>query len=164
MRPDKRLSGGTLKRGITLWNPPSRWTALSPEHPHNIAGHFWGEYAQRDSSLWNPIAPAITIWLVRDSACRSFGLYLLVLRGTVGGIVFAPGWRGQYRPLAIRPGKAGQSRSLPPARGVAAQGGQKGAADEPPPLHAKSPRRIAPSGASSFLFLAAIGRILRSAQ
>ena len=39
-------------------------------------------YAQRDLSLWNPAVEAITIWLVKDSACRSFSLYLLVLRET----------------------------------------------------------------------------------
>ena len=42
----------------------------------------YGGYAQRDLSLWKPIVEAIAIWLVGESACRSFGLYLLVLRGT----------------------------------------------------------------------------------
>ena len=44
-------------------------------------GLGWG-YAQRNSSLWNPIVEAIASGLVRESACRCFCLYLLVLRGT----------------------------------------------------------------------------------
>ena len=48
-------------------------------------------YAQRDSSLWKPIVEAITIWLVRDRACRCFGWYLSVLRGTEWGDGFCSG-------------------------------------------------------------------------
>ena len=47
-------------------------------------------YGQRDSSLWNPIVVAAARELVRESACRCFGWYLLVLRGTDGGMVSAP--------------------------------------------------------------------------
>ena len=90
----------------------SCWTGCVSGLDRYQAEIYVRSYAQRDSSLWNPIVEAAARGLVRDSACHSFGLYLLVLRGAVGGIFFAPGWSEQYRPLAIRPGKAGQSRSL----------------------------------------------------
>ena len=84
----------------------------------------YGRCAQRDSSLWNPIVGAIAIGLVRQTACRCFGWYLLVLRERWEGWFLLLFWKRRHRPLAIRPGKAGQRRSLP-GWGKAALGGQK---------------------------------------
>ena len=84
----------------------------------------YGRCAQRDSSLWNPIVGAIAIGLVRQTACRCFGWYLLVLRERWEGWFLLLFWKRRHRPLAIRPGKAGQSRSLSGWRN-AALGGQR---------------------------------------
>ena len=62
------------------------------------------EYAQRDSSLWNPIVGAIAIGLVRQTACHCFGLYLLVLKGTGGGMVSAPILKKAVAPARYSPG------------------------------------------------------------
>ena len=94
----------------------SCWTGCVSGLGRYQAEIYVRSYAQRDSSLWNPVVEAITIWLVMDSACHSFSLYLLVLRETDGRDSFCSclGRDNIARsPVAqitwTGPGKAGQS-------------------------------------------------------
>ena len=97
-----------------------------------LTNQIWRErvgargYAQRDSSLWNPIVETIAIGLVQESACRCFGLYFLVLRGTSwrDGLCVCFGRDRIARSPVVRVKPDNPLAAL--VEKMAAQGGQKG--------------------------------------